>query len=447
MNTIDEKLQLGLQRLEQSGDNPDLLGIALVTLHGALEDYFRDSLAANPDLPYEQQMLVQDRRQVQWKDLLELIQQYGGLSDADCRRVMQANRQRQIVAHGGRYQGTRVELTQYAYLVQSLIDTHQTPTNTNQARHLEAPVHSDHTAGQINQNSRGQAQAATARRVPLSANLPVRLRRLWIGGGKPALHWRSLFVAVFGLILAAAAYNLALTTLRWPARLQLVGYACLIIALAALFWGLRSLVRTVVQLGFQRLLIGLAALFAAAVFVRALLFPSGEAGVAHWLTSASTVAQAGGKGFASLVGAAIAAPDAISFALTGQRQPIRPAGVDWPGGIAPSPVVINLVAGKPSTAVSARATSAPSVPMTPVPTLALHIGDNVRITGTEGTPLRARATPSTDAKIITRFSAEDLLTIVDGPTVVGGRTWWRVRGKSGVGWCAAEFLTLASPSP
>jgi TM2 domain-containing membrane protein YozV len=117
------KLQLGWERLQKADHDPELLGYALVSFHGALEDYFRYSLATNNFLDVFQRARVQDPQQVQWHELLNLMQQYRPLSIDDCRSILNANKLCQEVAHGSRFQGTRVDVELYGQLVQQLITT------------------------------------------------------------------------------------------------------------------------------------------------------------------------------------------------------------------------------------------------------------------------------------------------------------------------------------
>lgn len=60
-----EKLELGLQRLSKAENDPDLLGLALTSLHGALEDYFRNWLSSNFSVPPSVREIVIDTRQTQ----------------------------------------------------------------------------------------------------------------------------------------------------------------------------------------------------------------------------------------------------------------------------------------------------------------------------------------------------------------------------------------------
>ena len=115
-----EKLQLGLQRLSKAGDDPDLLGLALISLHGALEDYFRNWLSTNPSVPPSEREAVLDARRMQWKGLLDLMQRYGSLNDNQRRYIFRMNRLRQDVGHGGQFTGTRSELENYANFVRGI---------------------------------------------------------------------------------------------------------------------------------------------------------------------------------------------------------------------------------------------------------------------------------------------------------------------------------------
>jgi hypothetical protein len=120
MDSAIEKLELGLERLSKAGEDADLLGLALQSIHGALEDYFRTRLAADTHMPADQREAVLDPKRVQWKDLLDAMQLYGDLSAQDRETIWRANGQRTRVAHGGRYNGTRADLERYAALAQQL---------------------------------------------------------------------------------------------------------------------------------------------------------------------------------------------------------------------------------------------------------------------------------------------------------------------------------------
>jgi tetratricopeptide (TPR) repeat protein len=119
MTQAQEKLQLGLERLHKADRDPDLLGLALLSFHGALEDHFRDVLESTSALPSEQRARVQDSRQVQWRELVDLMQQYHNLNDRHKNWILSINRLRQGAGHGGRFTGTRAEVDKYGEFVRT----------------------------------------------------------------------------------------------------------------------------------------------------------------------------------------------------------------------------------------------------------------------------------------------------------------------------------------
>jgi hypothetical protein len=121
MDSATQKLELGLERLAKAGHDPDLLGLALQSIHGALEDHFRARLAADSHVPEVQRAAMLDPKQVQWKELLDAMQLYGDLSAQNRDQIWRTNGLRTKVAHGGRYSGSRADLERYAALVQSLL--------------------------------------------------------------------------------------------------------------------------------------------------------------------------------------------------------------------------------------------------------------------------------------------------------------------------------------
>ena len=120
MDGATEKLELGLQRLAKAGDDADMLGLALQSIHGALEDHFRARLSADSHLPAEQRASMADPKQTQWRDLLDAMQLYGDLSAPNRELIWRTNALRTKVAHGGRYTGSRADLERYAALARSL---------------------------------------------------------------------------------------------------------------------------------------------------------------------------------------------------------------------------------------------------------------------------------------------------------------------------------------
>jgi len=112
---LQEKLNLGQHRLSQAGDDPDKLGAALISYHGALEDHIRASLVAV--VPEEIRQQVLDKSTTNWKNLLTYSKQYLGLSQEYADLINEANRYRLEIAHGGTFKWEKNRLFSYAKFV------------------------------------------------------------------------------------------------------------------------------------------------------------------------------------------------------------------------------------------------------------------------------------------------------------------------------------------
>jgi hypothetical protein len=140
MSNWSHKLQLAQERLEKAGDDPEILGTALVSFHGALEDYFREWLGNNNSVPVEQRQRVKDRKQVQWKELIDLMQEHGSLTKEARNKILAANGWRQEVAHGDRFRGSKADVVAYAQLVEKLTNTAISQTSTTTTPQLQKPA-------------------------------------------------------------------------------------------------------------------------------------------------------------------------------------------------------------------------------------------------------------------------------------------------------------------
>jgi hypothetical protein len=169
MENSAEKLAQGLERLRQAGTDRERLGSALLSIHGALEDHFRAWLAANRQFPADQRAVLENRQQVNWDKLLEWMQHYGKLNPDTARRIRQANKLRQEVAHGGSYSGTRSFLDGYATLVQTLCGDMYPLASTSTVR--VAPVEPPRTNGRTRPT---QASRQTPRTTTKQTRPPAR---------------------------------------------------------------------------------------------------------------------------------------------------------------------------------------------------------------------------------------------------------------------------------
>lgn len=78
---------------------------------------------------------------------------------------------------------------------------------------------------------------------------------------------------------------------------------------------------------------------------------------------------------------------------------------------------------------------------TPEPiVLTLRIGGIAQVSNTEGRALRGRAAPGLRAPIRVAFAEGERVRILEGPVVADEYVWWRVEGRSGIGWAAQQSL-------
>jgi hypothetical protein len=179
MDGATEKLELGLQRLAKAGDDADMLGLALQSIHGALEDHFRARLAADSHMPTEQRAAIADPKQTQWRDLLDAMQLYGDLSAPNRELIWRTNAQRTRVAHGGRYTGSRADLERYAALARSLCGY---PADAQPASLTVPRARAENPAAKPS-NTRLVASPDIPRAVRAGApRAPARPRSPWPGG-------------------------------------------------------------------------------------------------------------------------------------------------------------------------------------------------------------------------------------------------------------------------
>lgn len=121
------KLRTGLKRLSEAGDNPSLLGSALVSIHGALEDHFRSLLSSHKSLTASQRITVADRQKTQWIQLLDLLEQHEEITASDRQTILRFNNLRQSFAHGDEFDGTAREVQEYATFVKDRIEGNVIP--------------------------------------------------------------------------------------------------------------------------------------------------------------------------------------------------------------------------------------------------------------------------------------------------------------------------------
>jgi hypothetical protein len=115
------KLDRGQAVLTRANGNPDLLGVALLVIHAALSDYLDDTLLELPDLGVEDRELLETRR-LGWKRRLLLAQQAHMIDNMQVQMIHQANRARQLFAHGEPMEWDQEVLTTYAEVVSAILE-------------------------------------------------------------------------------------------------------------------------------------------------------------------------------------------------------------------------------------------------------------------------------------------------------------------------------------
>jgi hypothetical protein len=117
-----ELLRRGRELLTDPQANTSQLEKALMNIHSALEQHFRDSLAHNRQVPWETRTSVATVKEVDWPQLIVLMTTYGGLSITHGSTIRSMNMIRNRIVHQGEtYRGTRQDLVRYAELADSLI--------------------------------------------------------------------------------------------------------------------------------------------------------------------------------------------------------------------------------------------------------------------------------------------------------------------------------------
>lgn len=116
-DSATQKLQRGHKILTSGPGDSDVLSLAFIRLHGALEDRLRELLADH--LP-RQRLDIYDLKSFTWKEILEYSKTHLGMSDADVEFIAQANASRNSVTHGGDFPWTRERVFQYEQLITQL---------------------------------------------------------------------------------------------------------------------------------------------------------------------------------------------------------------------------------------------------------------------------------------------------------------------------------------
>ncbi|MCB8942921.1 MAG: SH3 domain-containing protein [Ardenticatenaceae bacterium] len=114
------KLQEGFARLAGAGDDERLLGMALMSLHGALEEHFREQLA--------REIVTETQARPGWLELVDLWQKHRVLSPEDRTLILTTNSKRNQIAHGEPFHLSRMEVERYAEFVRNFMGVRARPS-------------------------------------------------------------------------------------------------------------------------------------------------------------------------------------------------------------------------------------------------------------------------------------------------------------------------------
>ncbi|MCL5257225.1 MAG: SH3 domain-containing protein [Chloroflexi bacterium] len=89
------------------------------------------------------------------------------------------------------------------------------------------------------------------------------------------------------------------------------------------------------------------------------------------------------------------------------------------------------------------ATSTATPTPTPVPTMG--VGATVQVVSTGGNGLKVHESPGINTAVVTQVNEGTTLQVTGGPESADGYTWWQVTVDGQTGWCASDWLALATP--
>jgi hypothetical protein len=203
---VDEKLRRGFDLAERANGDGDTLGVALLALHGALEDHLDEALRRLPDLAPEERQALEDPA-YGWVTRANLALRHELVTREQRQAILDANSQRQEFAHGDPFVGGQRALDNYATLVAGLVSRRPTaahPARPAAHRPARAVAPTSATAPARMRSSEGTTVSASS---PWDDRAAVRRTR------RPdllpdSLPVRALIAALAVLVLAVAVWRL-----------------------------------------------------------------------------------------------------------------------------------------------------------------------------------------------------------------------------------------------
>ncbi|MEZ4590761.1 MAG: SH3 domain-containing protein [Chloroflexota bacterium] len=111
--SVQDKVQHGVDLLARAKEDKDLLGISLIYLHSGVESYFRSELEAEI-----KQFEEQEKKRPTWPDLVDLWEDKQTLSPSNRATLLEYNTLRNSVAHAKIHDISRPRVQRYADFVQ-----------------------------------------------------------------------------------------------------------------------------------------------------------------------------------------------------------------------------------------------------------------------------------------------------------------------------------------
>lgn len=116
MSSVDKKLQRGFTLAAQSDGHPDLLGVAMVAFHSALEDHFDEVLSRMPQIDQQVREALAAGR-AGWLQRANLAQEHDLITREQRQMILDVNRLRQEFAHGLAFNGSVESVETYGRFV------------------------------------------------------------------------------------------------------------------------------------------------------------------------------------------------------------------------------------------------------------------------------------------------------------------------------------------
>lgn len=144
--SISQKINRGIDLLEDASNDQDLLGVALLAFHAALTDYLSTLLASQPERQDsgEQQALPV-------ADMLDIAQQHGDLTREQRWRIEDADKLAREFIAGESFRGSPREVRSYGHFVATLSG------DTQNAEYLVSAPKTQPTAEQFDQDEQPES--------------------------------------------------------------------------------------------------------------------------------------------------------------------------------------------------------------------------------------------------------------------------------------------------